>query len=274
MNWFTNFTQNNQPKNPSHGSSNGGGSASAAVQSANGLPANSQAPTSANPPQGNGQNQNQQNQNTGPANPLDQFTNIFTPPAADPNNPQAKPATPGYDGFLGQWDQKVVSERANQLDFTRGIDPSIMEAAMKGDQNAFMQVMNHTSRQAFMAAAQAGHGFADRAVKSGLDKFGGGLDDRIRDYSVRTQNVATDHPVLSHPAMQPMVNAVKMTIAQNDPKLNPQQVAEMTAQYFDSIGGVYNQSVQAQNNQQSKSQEKDWLADFGLPPLQQRGQGQ
>lgn len=272
MNWFTDFAKNNQPKNPSHGSSNGGGSAPAAVQSANGMPANGQAPNISNPAQGNGQNPNQQTQQTGPANPLDSFTSLFTPPAADPNNPQAKPATPGYDGFLGQWDSKVVSERANQLDFTRGIDPTIMESAMKGDQNAFAQVMNHTARQAFMAAAQAGHGFADRAVKTGLDKFGTGLDDRIRDYSVRSQNVATDHPVLSHPAMQPMVNAVKMTIAQNDPKLTPEQVAQKTAQYFDSIGGAYNQNIQEHTNQQSKASEKDWLADFGLPAPVQRGQ--
>lgn len=238
------------------------GSPSAGAQNNNGQPANSQVAQ-----QNNGQQGQQQQQQQQQTNPLDQFTSFFQSQqnngGQDSTQNGGQPAKPNYDGFIAPWDTNTVSQRAQQLDFTRGMNPEIIQKALGGDPQAFMEAMNHVARQAFIGSTQAAHGFADRATKTGLERFSGSLDDRFREYGVRNQTVGTN-PIYDHPAVKPMVDALKFQIASSDPKLSPEQVAKKVDEYFNTMGNSFTTQSQQSQSATTQSKEPDWLAQFNL----------
>jgi hypothetical protein len=64
----------------------------------------------------------------------------------------------------------------------------------------------------------------------------GSLDSRIRNFQIRTQN--TSNEALAHPAVAPMLNAVKVQIAQSNPNLSPEAVQTQAEQYFSQMADV------------------------------------
>lgn len=205
---------------------NSNGSAGPAGQQQNG-PAN---PGAA--PQ-NMQNQPGQPPAGGPQNPLDQFVGIFQPRAADPNA-QKQPSL--NDPFLGPIDPVAFKQQVSQANFAANIPQERMQAALSGDVNAFSEVINTAAREAFSAAAQLSHGLVEQGTRTGLERLNGTLDSRIRNFQVRSQN--TSNEALNHPAVAPMLSAVKMQIAQSNPNLSADQVQQQAEQYFSQMAEV------------------------------------
>lgn len=211
--------------------SNGSGGPAAQQQQ----PANSQvtqdaqaAQTAAQPPAG------------GPQNPLDSFSDYFKPKAKDPKAPQAPTLR---DPFLTPLDPAAFKQHVAKANFTQGIPQDTIQKAMGGDAAAFQDAINMAAREAFSAAAQLSHGLAENATRAGIDRMDGALDGRFKNYSLRNQNVTNE--ALNHPAVAPMLNAVKIQIAQSNPALSPTEVQQQAEQYFDQMSTVLQGSKQA-----------------------------
>ena len=271
MSWLPNLQWNRGQQNPSGTQpstpNTPSGSQHPSQQNANGVPQNSQVAANNGNPNGQGSG--------APANPMDAFSGFFQSQqgnggqSGQPQATSGQPTAPAYEGFIAPWDMNTVQQRASQLDFTRGMNPETVQKALGGDPQAFMDAMNHVARQAFIGSTQAAHGFADRATKTGLERMNSGLDDRLRDYGVRNQNVG-NNPMYNHPAVKPMVDALKFQIASSDPKLSPEQVAQKVDEYFQSFGSTFVAQHQDTQANQAQKGEPDWLAQFNLAPTQGR----
>lgn len=230
-----------QPAQTAPANSNGSGGPAAQQQQ----PANSQVSPQA---------QAAQTQPTQPAggpqepvaSPLDMFTDYFKPQVRDPKAPQAPTLR---DPYLAPLDPVAFKQQVSQANFTSGIPAETMQKAMAGDATAFQEAINTAAREAFSAAAQLSHGLSEQATRAGLERFDGALDGRIKNYSVRTQNVSNE--ALNHPAVQPMLSAVKIQIAQSNPNLSPAEIQSQAEQYFEQLtsvlGGAKQQAQQAAN---------------------------
>jgi hypothetical protein len=224
-----------QPQQPSPANSNGsGGPASQQQQPANGQIAPQAQAAQQQPTQNAGGPQQ------GTASPLDSFTDFFKPKQRDPNA-QAAPTL--RDPFLAPLDPAAFKQQVSSANFAAGIPQDTMTKAMSGDPTAFADAINHAAREAFSAAAQLSHGLAEQATRTGLERLDGSLDGRIKNYQLRTQN--TTNEALNHPAVAPMLSAVKMQIAQSNPNLSPAEVQNQAEQYFDQMAGVLQGSKQA-----------------------------
>lgn len=178
----------------------------------------------------------------GPQNPLDTFTNYFKPQARDPKAPVAPTLR---DPLLAPLDPAKFKEQVAQANFTQGISPELMQKAISGDVAAFSEAINSAAREAFSAAAQLSHGLAENATRTGLERMDGMIDGRIKNYNVRTQGVSNS--ALGHPAVAPMVQAMKVQIAQANPSLSPMEIQQQAEQYFEQVSTVLQSSKQAAN---------------------------
>lgn len=167
----------------------------------------------------------------GPQNPLDNFTSMFAPR----ENTGAK-APSLTDPYLTPLDPAVLKQQVANANFAAAIPQETLQKAMQGDAQAFADAINHASREAFQAATQLSHGLAEHGARTAADRVSSSLDSRIRNFQIRTQN--TNNEALAHPAVAPMLNAVKIQIAQSNPNLTPELVQARAEQYFSEMADV------------------------------------
>lgn len=158
---------------------------------------------------------------------LDSYAELFKPKAVDPNATKR----PGLaDPLLTPLDPAAFKQQVQSANFAASISPETLQKAMAGDAQAFMDALNHVSREAFSAATTLSHGLSEHAARESATRLDGMLDGRIRNTLIRGQN--TSNEVLSKPAVAPIFNAVKAQIAQNNPQLSPEAVQQSAEQYF------------------------------------------
>jgi hypothetical protein len=155
----------------------------------------------------------------GAGSPLDAFTDFFKPKQVDPNAPKA----PGLnDAYLGALDPAKFKEQVSQANFAASIPAETIQKAISGDAQAFADAINMAAREAFAASAQLSHGLVEQGVRTGAERVAGSMDSRFRNFQIKSQN--TSHEALNHPAVAPMLNAVKMQIASSNPNLSAADV--------------------------------------------------
>lgn len=169
----------------------------------------------------------------GTASPLDSFADMFKPKPVDPN--AQKPVTLA-DPILGPLDPSTFRQQISTANFASSIPAETMQKAVSGDVNAFSDAINLAAREAFAAAAQLSHGLVEHGSRTAAERLNGTLDSRIRNFQIKTQN--TNHEALAHPAVAPMLNAVKMQIATSSPQLTPEQVQQQAETYFTQMADV------------------------------------
>lgn len=187
------------------------------------------------------------------ASPMDAFIDIFKPKNVDPNAAKA----PGLgDPYLGPMDPTAFRQQVSTANFAANIPQEQMQKALGGDIQAFSDVINSAAREAFAAAAQLSHGLVEQGVRTGTDRLNGTLDSRIRNFQVKSQN--TSNEALNHPAVAPMLNAVKSQIASSNPNLSADQVQQQAEQYFTQMADVLVAPKQAAQAASSKPSQGDF----------------
>jgi hypothetical protein len=189
----------------------------------------------------------------GPQNPMDAFVDIFKPKAVDPNAPRTPTLA---DPILGQLDPTAFRQQVSQANFAANIPQEQMQKALGGDTAAFAEVINAAAREAFAAAAQLSHGLVEQGVRTGADRLNGTLDSRIRNFQLKSQN--TNNEALNHPAVAPMLSAVKMQIASSNPNLSADQIQQQAEQYFTQMADVLVAPKQTAQAAQAKKSEFDF----------------
>lgn len=224
------FNQPQQTPPPATPPANANGSAGPAGQQQGG-PAN----PAANPANMGGQpaTPNAGGPEGGAASPLDAFTDFFKPKQVDPNAPKAPTLA---DPYLGSLDPTKFKEQVNQANFAANIPAETIQKAITGDAQAFADAINMAAREAFAASAQLSHGLVEQGVRAGADRVSGSMDSRFRNFQIKGQN--TSNEALNHPAVAPMLNAVKMQIASSNPNLSAADVQAQAEQYFTQMANV------------------------------------
>lgn len=181
----------------------------------------------------------------GPENPMDSFIDIFKPRPVDPNTPKQPSLS---DPLLGQFDPATMQQQVAKTNFAANVDPAKVQAALSGDQNAFIEVINAAAQNAFLASAQLSHGLAETGARTAAERVSSSMDGRIRNFQIRSQNPTNE--ALSHPAVLPVLSGIKMQIASANPQLSPEQVQQQAETYFTQMADVLTAPKQAAAAQQ------------------------
>lgn len=188
---------------------------------------------------------------------LDTFNDLFKMETDDKGQPIVR--SDPMDGPIMNLDAAKLQEAAKKMNFTQGMDPEILQKAMSGsDPAAFMQVLNTAVQNGFQGAIKVTQQMAEEAIQRNNARVEAALPDRIRTTQIRQHQ--SSNPVLSHPAVAPIMEGLKATIAQKNPNLSPDRVAGMAEQYFMAMHGELNNVSQANDKQQRDKQNNspDW----------------
>lgn len=209
---------------------------------------------------------NDPNANADPAkgqgSQLDNFKDLFTIPTDATGKPIVH--TDPLAGPLLSVNPEKLREAASKMNFTAGISPELLVKAMSGnDPQAFMEAINTAAQGAFLQAMQVNAGVVENAFSKHTTRMEAALPDRIR--NVQIGQAVPTHPALSHPAAAPMVAALKMQIAANNPTLSPDRVASMAENYVIAMASDINAENTRQDTVKANAADKsvDWMALLG-----------
>lgn len=171
-----------------------------------------------------------------------------------------KPVAPQADPLaqpLFSFKRDDVIAEAKKLDFTATVNPELAAKALSGDAGALQEYVNGAIQTAFAAMTlQSGNLMNDGFQRHGK-AFDAALPTRLRNHEVATRQ--SDDPVLSHPAVAPIILAMKATIAQQQPQLSPAQVQAAAENYVKGLGGAFNLQEQKTQTVKAKEGEVNWL---------------
>lgn len=167
-----------------------------------------------------------------PTSPLDPFKDVWSPAAA-----QAQSADPFAAPYL-QLDETKLTQGLQQVDFTRGLNPELIQKAMSGDAAALMETLNHVSRATLHQATRLQAATTESALRTQSDRIKGYIPDAVKTSNLQNQPIT--NPALAHPSVEPMLRVLRGQIAQQNPNMTPQEVAARAENFFTSAAQAVN----------------------------------
>jgi hypothetical protein len=177
----------------------------------------------------------QQQQPTEASSPLDAFKLMWDTPKDDKGNPIAPPADP-LSSPIFNFDPTKVSEQAKALDFTKGINPELLSGIVENgalNTENLLKLINVVQQNAFAAATLNTGNLVNSALQRNNTNLETALPSRIR--SVQLADTPLDNPVLSHPAVAPLVHALRTAQMAKNPNANPADVNKIITDYLSGL---------------------------------------
>lgn len=200
-----------------------------------------------------------------PATPATVVANPTVPSSATPTSDGTNPAFPAtttegakspLDGFADLWkiDDKSktasptlspvmtvepakIMQAARQIDFTQGIDTTLVDKATKGDAAALMQVINAAAQNAFAQGAAATTRIVDTGFKAQETNFTNTVMPNIlRKHSIN-QAVA-ESPLANNPAAAPLISMLEQQLTQKFPTASPAEIKNHANKYMEEFAAA------------------------------------
>ena len=171
-------------------------------------------------------------------------------PTVDPNNPDSPRTQPNpldvYSKILDNQNKNSeeppsfdipadkLNEVANSLDFTAGIDPELMEKAMKqGDSEAFMKVIQAVSRESYKTAISHTNKLTEAHLKNRSGYEEANISKQVRSGLVKSHLSSTAN--YNHPVAKRELDRIANDIQQHFPDKSPQEVSIAAKQFLDDL---------------------------------------
>lgn len=145
-------------------------------------------------------------------------------------------AAAGPRPYFGNVDPNKIAAAAQSMDFLNGVDPALVEKAKGGDADAFLAVVNASNQNAFKTAMMALPGIIEPVLQQAEQRQAERAPAIFQQLQLRTAR--SSDPVFNNPAVAPVVEALKTTIASQNPQATPAQVLELVQQRISDLGQV------------------------------------
>lgn len=184
--------------------------------------------------------------NQEPVNPLDAYQKMFDN-AAKNSEIQA----PSF-----KLDPKVVDDVATKMNFTESLDPSVVQKAMQGDAQAFMQAIQSASQAAYKAAIQHNTSLTDSFITQRSEYEKKQIDKGV--HSQLTNQALSSAPNFSHPVVKQELNRIADQFSRANPDASPIEVAEAAKKYIMDLSSAMNPTSTSNSSTENKGGEVDW----------------
>lgn len=253
--------------NPGTPPNNNGGIEHRSNGSVTQLPtANAQNNLSGNNNQNNNGGNQQQAQQQEPEDPISSRLDSMTALWNTPTDANGKPIAPQGDPLsqpIFNFDPAKVHEQVSTLDFTTGLTPELLGKAVSGDVDALRDALNQVARKA-LAGSTINSG---KLINDGFTNYTRNVDSALpgRIKSLRLAEATSENPILSHPAVKPMVAGIRHMIMQKLPHASADEITAATEEYFTNIGAAFTAKDDASRQAVLKKTEDstDWLKLLG-----------
>lgn len=197
----------------------------------------------------------------GSASPLANYKDMWDKSANPVQEPSLVPSM--------NVDPQAIQNVARGVNFVGAIDPALVEKAQKGDNSAFMQVINQAVQAGYASSAGATAKIVEDALKKQEKIFNEQvMPGKLRQHEI-TQKLAIENPIFNDPAARPILEAVKNQLNVKYPTASPEEIAQHAKQYLTGFAQtlVTGSGQQIVSNTSTKEgtgrNTEDWGAYFG-----------
>lgn len=162
---------------------------------------------------------------------LDDFKDVFK--LAQDN--ASKAANP-LEQPLFELDPAKFKERVGQMDFAAGLAPEMVQKAMGGDAQAFMEVLNAVGRKSYAEAVQIGTRLTEAGVNQRVQQLQSVLPTTLRSEQVRSHLAGSEQSAaLLHPSVAPVLQQVQQQFESAYPQASAADISKMVVNYFGTM---------------------------------------
>lgn len=130
-------------------------------------------------------------------------------------------------------DQEVLTKVTNSMDFTKGVDPTLMEKALGGDAKSVMEVMQQVGRNSYRSSLEHTASLTDAHLTNRAAYEAQQLNKGVK--TQLTQNELSSVPNYSHPVVKAELNRVAESFQRANPDATPPQVAKAAQKYMQDL---------------------------------------
>lgn len=184
-----------------------------------------------------------------PPSPLDQYKDLWQPPAVDPNAAAAA---------AQQVDPQKLMEAARKVDFSSALNQeTLAKVAAGGDEaiKALLESFNSFGQQVYGQSAVTTARIVEQAVSQARDQFISEIPNVINRQGARAK-VFDDNPAFKHPAIAPMIEAQVQQLSMKFPKASPAELTSMAKDHLQAMAALI-APPKADASAQGKTSEKD-----------------
>lgn len=182
----------------------------------------------------------------GVKSPLDELPKVFT--VADEKNAaaQAQNSTPQPQQQQGlfAWDAAKMQETVQKMSFVNQLPQEVLARAAQGDVEAFKQALNFVGQQAFYQGTQMNVNLMEQGINRSLQQFETKLPERFKTY--QDSDVLSADPVLNHPEVRPVAEAMLAQLQTVYPNSSTEQRKTMVRDWLARAGNAVNPQQPAQ----------------------------
>lgn len=159
-------------------------------------------------------------------------------------------------------DPTKVTEAIGKLNFAAGITPDMITKIQTGTPEEattnLAALINSAVRQAVTGVTLSQSELVNSALGKQRDAFQAALPTMLRRQQLMDSR--SDDPVLSHPAVQPLINALKATVFNKNPNANPVDVDKQVTDYLRGLTAAMGTDPDKKKKQDAAnaSQTQDW----------------
>lgn len=162
--------------------------------------------------------------------PMEEFARIWEPNAAGDT-----PTSP-FAGF----DPNKVNEAVSKVDFTKVLPSDTLAKIAAGGEEAataFATAINSVAQASFAQSTIANTKVMEKALETQREAFMKELPSIIKRQGL-SDNLATQNPLLTNPAAQPVVEAIKSQMVAKFPNATQSELADLTNRYLNDFAGL------------------------------------
>lgn len=161
----------------------------------------------------------------GTVSPMDKFKDLWEPiKDAAPNEP-----------FKLNSDPAKLMELAKGVDFTKVMTPELQKRIQAGGSDAMAAMVEMNNAMSQMVFGQSAHATAkivENALQAQEKRFQELLPSIIKQHSIR-DTLKAENPLMSDPAMAPMVDALQQQFTRKYPQASIAEIQQHVSDYLD-----------------------------------------
>lgn len=163
-----------------------------------------------------------------PVNPLDAYAKMF-----DNASKSSDIQAPSF-----KLDPKVLGEVSSSMDFTKSIDPALMEKALAGDTKALLATIQAVGRNAYSASLEHATSLTEKHLSQRAEYETSRVNSGVRQQL--TSNELSSAPNYAHPVVKAELNRVATQFSAANPDASPQEVAKAAQKYIADLSAALN----------------------------------
>jgi hypothetical protein len=180
-----------------------------------------------------------------PVNPLDAYNKMY-----ENANKNSDIAAPSF-----KIDPKVLGDVSKSMDFTKAVDPALMEKALAGDAKSLLAVMQSVAQNSYSASLEHATALTETHLGQRAEYENKRIDKGVREQL--TSSALSTVPNYSHPVVKAELNRVASMFASANPDASPAQIAQAAQKHLQDLSNALS-PVKSEEQKLQDSGQMDW----------------